>query len=120
MKSVRDGPLVEKLHWRWAVRLDGYHMIIEHTISEKHQKADIISKKTEFFGRLEKKQAIPSETQDRFSFQDKDTYKALPLMRSVDKSGYPIPGHRELPVGKAAEIKILSGEDPVPLSLTPC
>ena len=35
----------------------------------------------------------------------------------MDKSGHPIPGHPELPVEKAAEIKILSKEDPVPLDL---
>ena len=35
----------------------------------------------------------------------------------MDKSGHPIPGHPELPVEKAAEIKILSKEDPVPLDM---
>ena len=35
----------------------------------------------------------------------------------MDKSGHPIPGHPELPVEKAAEIKILPKEDPVPLDL---
>ena len=35
----------------------------------------------------------------------------------MDKSGHPIPGYPELPVVKAAEIKILSNEDPVPLDL---
>ena len=35
----------------------------------------------------------------------------------MDKSGHPTPGHPELPVEKAAEIKILSKEDPVPLDL---
>ena len=35
----------------------------------------------------------------------------------LDKSGHPIPGHPELPVEKAAEIKDLSKEDPVPLDL---
>ena len=34
-----------------------------------------------------------------------------------DKSGHPIPGFPELPVEKAAEIKILSKRDPVPLDL---
>ena len=33
----------------------------------------------------------------------------------MDKSGHPIPGHPELPVEKAAKIKILSKEDPFPL-----
>ena len=43
--------------------------------------------------------------------------KRFPLTRWLDKSGHPIPGHPELPVEKAAEIKILSKEDPVPLDL---
>ena len=38
-------------------------------------------------------------------------------MRWLDKSGHPIPGHPELPVEKAAEIKILSKKEPVPLDL---
>ena len=94
---------------RWIVRLDGYHMIIEHRMRDKHQNADSLSKKTEFYERLEQKQG--------FSFLDKETYEALPLTRWLDKSGHPIPGHPELPVEKAAEIKILSKEDPVPLDL---
>ena len=36
---------------RWIVRLNGYHMIIEH------RNADSLSKKTEFHERLEQKQA---------------------------------------------------------------
>ena len=39
------------------------------------------------------------------------------MTRWLDKSGHPIPGHLELPVEKAAEIKILSKKDPVPLDL---
>ena len=31
---------------RWIVRLDGYHMIIEHRTRGKHQNADSLSKKT--------------------------------------------------------------------------
>ena len=54
---------------------------------------------------------------NRFSFLDKETYEALPLTRWLDKYGHPIPGHPELPVEKAAEIKILSKEDPVTLDL---
>ena len=38
-------------------------------------------------------------------------------MRWLDKSGHPIRGYPELPVEKAAEIKILSKKDPVPLDL---
>ena len=102
---------------RWIVRLDGYHMITEHRMREKHQNADSLSKKTEFYGRLEKKQANQAEKKEGFSFLDKETYEALPLTRWLDKSGHPIPGHPELPVERAAEIKILSKKDPVPLDL---
>ena len=83
----------------------------------KHQNADSLSKKTEFYERLEQKQANQAEIKEGFSFLDKETYEALPLTRWLDKSGHPIPGHPELPVEKAAEIKILSKEDPVPLDL---
>ena len=34
---------------RWIVRLDGYHKIIEHRNRDKHQIADSLSKKTEFY-----------------------------------------------------------------------
>ena len=50
-------------------------------------------------------------------FLDKENYEALPLTRWLDKSGHPIPGHPELPVEKAAEIKILSKENPVPFDV---
>ena len=102
---------------RWIVGLDGYHMINEHRMRDKHPNADSLSKKTEFYERLEQKQANQAETKEGFSFLDKETYEALPLTRRLDKSGHPIPGHPELPVEKAAEIKILSKEDPVPLDL---
>ena len=102
---------------RWIVRLDGYHMIIEHRMHDKHQNADSLSKKTEFYERLEQKQANQAEIKEKFSFLDKEIYEALPLTRWLDKSGHPIPGHPEIPVKKAAEIKILSKEDPVPLDL---
>ena len=102
---------------RWIVRLDGYHMIIEHRMRDKHQNADSLSKKTEFYERLEQKQANQAEIKEGFSFLDKETYEALPLTRWLDKSGHPIPGHPELPVEKAAEIKILSKKDPVSLDL---
>ena len=92
-------------------------MIIEHRMRDKHQNADSLSKKTEFYERLEQKQANQAEIKAGFSFLDKETYEALPLTRWLDKSGHPIPGHPELPVEKAAEIKILSKKDPVPLDL---
>ena len=44
-------------------------------------------------------------------------YDKLPLTRWLDKSGHPIPGHPELPVETAAEIKVLARGEPVPLDL---
>ena len=102
---------------RWIVRLDGYHMIIEHRTRDKHQNADSLSRKTEFYERLEEKQANQSEIKDGFSFLDKETYDKLPLTRWLDKSGHPIPGHPDLPVEAAAEIKLLARGEPVPLDL---
>ena len=77
----------------------------------------LTAKKTEFYERLEQKQANQAEIKEGFSFPDKEFYEALPLTRWLDKSGHPIPGHPELPVEKAAEINILSKKDPVPLDL---
>ena len=66
---------------------------------------------------MEQKQANQAEIKEGFSFLDKENYEALLLTRCLDKSGHPIPGHPELPVEKAAEIKILSQKDPMPLDL---
>ena len=49
---------------RWIVRLDGYHMITEQRTRDKHQNADSLSKMTEFFERLEEKQANQAEIKD--------------------------------------------------------
>ena len=74
-------------------------------------------KKTEFYERLEEKQANQSEIKDGFSFLDKETYDKLPLTRWLDKSGHPLPGHLDLPVETAAEIKVLARGEPFPLDL---
>ena len=102
---------------RWIVHLDGYHIIIEHRTRDKHQNADSLSKKTEFYERLEEKQANQAEIKDGFSFLDKETYDKLPLSKWLDKSGHPIPGHPDLPVETVAEIKVLARGEPVPLDL---
>ena len=81
-------------------------MIIKHRMRYKHQNADSLSKKTKFCERLEQKQANQAEIKEGFSFLDNETYEELPLTRWLDKSGHPIPRHPELPVEKAAEIKI--------------
>ena len=95
---------------RWIVRLGGYHMIIEHRTRDKHQNTENLSKKTEFYERLEEKQAKQGEIKYGFSFLDKETYGKLPLTRWLDKSGHPIPGHPKLPPETAAEIKKNVGE----------
>ena len=82
---------------RWIVRLDGYNMIIEHRTRDKHQNADSLSKKTEFYERQEQREADRPEIKDGFSFMDKGTYDSLPLTRWLDKSGKPIEDHPELP-----------------------
>ena len=48
-------------------------MVIEHRISDKHQNADILSKKTEFYEISEQKQANQAEIKEGFSFLDKKT-----------------------------------------------
>ena len=53
----------------------------------KHQIADSLSKKIEFYERLEQKQANQAEMREGFPFLDKETYGALPLTRWLDKSG---------------------------------
>ena len=82
---------------RWIVRLDGYNMIIEHRTRDKHQNADSLSKKTEFYERQEQREADTPEIKDGFSFMDKETYDSLPLTRLLDKSDKPIKDHPELP-----------------------
>ena len=88
---------------RWIVRLDGDNMIIEQRARDKHQNADSLSKKTEFYERQEQRDR-PEERQqpiglkrDGLSFMDKKTYDTLPLMRWLDKSGEPIESRPELP-----------------------
>ena len=92
-------------------------MIIDHRPHDKHQNADSLSKKTEFYERLEEEQANQAIIKDGFSFLDKDTYDKLPLTRWLDKSGHLIPGHPEIPVETTAEMKVWAKCDPVPLGL---
>ena len=82
---------------RWIVRLDGFNMIIEHRTRDKHQNADSLSKKTEFYDRQEQREADRPEIKDGFSFMDKEAYDSLPLTKWLDKSGKPIEDHPELP-----------------------
>ena len=72
-------------------------MIIEHRTRDKHQNADSLSKKTEFYERHEQREANRPEMKEGFSFMDEETYDSLPLTRWLDKSGKPIQDHPELP-----------------------
>ena len=63
---------------RWIVRLDVYHMIIEHRMRDKHQNADSLSKKTEFYERLELKQANQAEKKGDSRFWTKKPMKRFP------------------------------------------
>ena len=82
---------------KWIVRLDGYNMIIEHGTTDKHQNADSLSKKTEFYERQEQREANRPEIKEGFSFMDEETYDSLSLTRWLDKSGKPIQDHPEIP-----------------------
>ena len=92
-------------------------MIIEHRMHGKHQNADSLSKKIEFYESLEQKQANQTEIKEGFSFLGNETYEAFPLTRWLDKSAHPIPGQPELLVEKATEVNILTKRDPEPLDL---
>ena len=101
---------------RWIVRLDGYNMIIEHRTRDKHQNADSLSKKTEFYERQEQREAGRPEIKDGFSFMDKETYDSLPLTRWLDKSGKPIEDHPELPK-EPPEKTILKKSKRIPIEI---
>ena len=101
---------------RWIVRLDGHNMIIEHRTRDKHQNADSLSKKTEFYERQEQREADRPEIKDSFSFMDKETYDSLPLTRWLDKSGKPIEDHPELPK-KPPEKTILKKNRGMPIGI---
>ena len=58
---------------RWIIRLDGYNMIIEHRTRDKHQNADSLSRKMEFYERQEQREANRPEIKEGFSFMDKET-----------------------------------------------
>ena len=80
---------------RWIVHLDGYNMIIEHRTRDRHQSADSLSKKTEFYERQEQRKVDRPEIKDGFSFMDKETYESL--TRWLDKSDKPTEDRPELP-----------------------
>ena len=73
--------MAQSLIGRWIVKmLDCYNMVIEDRMLDKHQNSDSLSKKTEFYERLEQKRANQAATEEGFSFLDKEPYEALLLM----------------------------------------
>ena len=64
LACLKTYPMDQSYIGRWIVRLDGYYRVIEHRIRYKHQNADSLSKKTEFYERLEEKQADKAEIKD--------------------------------------------------------
>ena len=72
-------------------------MSIEDRTRDKHQNADSLSKKTEFYERQEQREADRPEIKNGFSFMEKETYDSLPLTRWLAKSGKPIEDYPELP-----------------------
>ena len=101
---------------RWIVRLDGYNMIIEHRTRDKHQNADSLSKKTEFYERQEQREADRPGIKDGFSFMDKEMYDSLPLTRWLDKSGKPREDQSELPK-ESPEKTILKKKRAMPIEV---
>ena len=63
---------------------------MDHRTRDKPLNTDSLSKKTEFYERLEEKQVYQAAIKDGFYFLDKNTYEKLPLIRWLDKSGHPI------------------------------
>ena len=83
---------------------------------DKHQNADSLSEKTEFYERLEQKQANQAEIKGGFSFLNKKTYEALPLTRwwtNLDIHSGPL----RISGGESSGNKDLIKEGPVPLDL---
>ena len=56
-------------------------MAIEHRTRDKHQNADSLSKKTEFYESQQLREVDMRQIKDSFSFRDKETYYSLPLTR---------------------------------------
>ena len=91
-------------------------MIYENRTRDKHQNADSLSKKTEFYERQKQREADRPEIKDGFSFMDKETYDSLPLTRWLDKSSKSLENHPELPEERL-EITILKRNRGMPMEV---
>ena len=101
---------------RCIVRLDGYDMITEHRTRDKHQNADSLRNKTEFYERQEQKEADRPEIKNGFSFMDKETYETLTFTRWLDKSVKPKEDHPELPAEHETK-EILNRKTGMPMEM---
>ena len=97
---------------RCIVRLDGYHMIIEHRMRDKHQNADSLREKIEFHERLEQKQANQAEIKQGFSFLHKEIYEALTLTRLYEQIWTSNSGTPRVTGGKGSRNKDLIKKGP--------
>ena len=81
-------------------------MIIEHRTTEKHQNADSLSNKKEYYKKQEQWEADKPEAKYGFSFMDKETHDSLPLTIWLDKSGKTILSSHLACVSKHQQKKI--------------
>ena len=95
---------------RWIVRLDGYHMIIEHRMRDKHHNADNLAKRPSSMKDWNRSKPIRQKSRKGSCFWTKKLMNCIPFTRWLVNSGYPIRGHPELP-------EELSKKDTVPLDL---
>ena len=102
---------------RSIVRLHRNNIIIEHRTRHKHQKANSLSRKTEFYQRQEQRRGYRPEIKECFSFMDKETYDNLPLTRWLQKSGKPIEDHPKLPT-EHRETLFLKRKSGMPIEIT--
>ena len=102
---------------RWIVRLDGYHMKIEHRMRDKHQNADSLSKKTEFYEKLEKKQANQAEIKEGFSILKKINLRSASFGKLFGPIWTSNSGTPRVTGAGGSRKKILSNKDLVPSDL---
>ena len=63
---------------RWIVRIDGYHMIIEHRMRDKHQNADSLNEKTDFYEKMNRSKPIRQKSGKGSRFWTKRLTKRFP------------------------------------------
>ena len=87
---------------RWITRLDQYYFEIQHRDRNKHQNADSLSKKTEFYEARENMIADMPKFRTGVPFMSKQQYDELPLVEWIDKNGREILDHPNRPLPQRA------------------